>query len=229
MLADRSRPSVARCGENFLFSTLRKHTACYRSADAIAPLRLAIRRSLIASVLLLAPPLWCQAGVQVLDSQTLAALESALAEPDSFADAAEAQVWLTDMSTRLQNRVPDPERRVEMLRAIHREATRAGVPPEMVLAVIEIESNFDHAAISSAGARGLMQVMPFWKNELGREEDNLLTMHTNLRYGTTILAQYYAQEKGNWVRALNRYNGRLKNNPYAGKVLDALRLRWFRQ
>ncbi len=182
-----------------------------------------------AFTILLSLPWWCQAGVQVLDNQTLAALESALVEPDSFSDAAEAQVWLTDMSTRLQNRVPDPVRRVDMLRAIHREATRAGVPPEMVLAVIEIESNFDHAAISSVGARGLMQVMPFWKNELGREEDNLLTVHTNLRYGTTILAQYYAQEKGNWTRALNRYNGRLHNNPYAGKVLEALRQRWFRQ
>ncbi len=197
--------------------------------DSNNGLRTTAARLMLASTLLLAGTAPGQAAGQELDGKTLAALESALAAPDSFADAAEAQVWLADMSTRLQRRVPDAERRVAMLRAIHRESTRAGVPPEMVLAVIEIESNFDHAAISRVGARGLMQVMPFWKKELGREDDNLLTLHTNLRYGTTILAHYYARENGNWTRALNRYNGRLHNNPYAGKVLEALRLRWFRQ
>lgn len=186
-------------------------------------------RLVMALGLALAAPLQSHAATQILDSDTLAALELALETPDSFSDAAEAQVWLADMSTRLQRRVPNADTRIAMLRSIHREAKRAGVPPEMVLAVIEIESHFDHAAISPVGARGLMQVMPFWKKELGRDEDNLLSMQTNLRYGTTILAHYYAREKGNWTRALNRYNGRLKNNPYAGKVLDALRLRWFRQ
>lgn len=195
-----------------------------RSGVRTAPGRVALALSLLLTGTPCSP-----AAVQELDTNTLAALESALAAPDSFADAAEAQVWLADMSTRLQRRVPDAQRRVELLRTIHRESARAGVPPEMVLAVIEIESNFDHAAISRVGARGLMQVMPFWKKELGREDDNLLTMHTNLRYGTTILAHYYARENGNWTRALNRYNGRLHNNPYAGKVLEALRLRWFRQ
>lgn len=169
------------------------------------------------------------ASTQIPDSETLSALEQSLETAASFEDSAAAQVWLLDMSSRLAGRVPDAEYRLTLLQQVHAAATRAKVPPEMVLAVIQIESNFDYAAISSAGALGLMQVMPFWKSELGREDDNLLDMQTNLRYGTAILAHYLQRENGNWVRALNRYNGRLNNNPYANKVLDALRTRWFRQ
>lgn len=163
------------------------------------------------------------------DPELLAALDQALSAPHSFRDAAEAQVWLLDMGSRLQRRVPDPAQRMRLLRAVHREAARAEVPPEMVLAVIEIESGFEPTAISRVGARGLMQVMPFWKRELGREEDNLLHLETNLRYGCTILAHYRDRERGDWRRALNRYNGRLHSNPYADKVLEALRHRWYRQ
>lgn len=163
------------------------------------------------------------------DPALRAALDSALTDPGSFADAAEAQVWLMDYAIRLEPWIADAEQRATLLRAIHREAQIADVPPEMVLAVIEIESAFDAYAISPAGALGLMQVMPFWTRELGREDDNLLDFQTNLRYGTTILAHYLKREKGNWTRALNRYNGKLNNNPYAAKVLKALRQRWFQQ
>lgn len=186
-----------------------------------------IRIATIMAGCLAAGPLL--AAVQVSDPQTLAALESAMAAPDSFADAAEAQVWLLDMSTRLERRVPDSEYRMELLRAVHRESKRAQVPAEMVLAVIEIESAFERTAISHAGALGLMQVMPFWRDEIGRPDDDLLNPWVNLRYGTTILAHYRDREKGDWRRALNRYNGKLRNNPYADKVLDALRRRWYKQ
>lgn len=186
------------------------------------------KKPIIVAALAL-PLLNATASTQIPDSETLAALANALTAVESFEDSAAAQVWLLDMSTRLATRVPDADYRLALLRDIHAAATRSNVPPEMVLAVIQIESNFDYAAISSAGALGLMQVMPFWKSELGRDDDNLLDVRTNLRYGTAILAHYFTRENGNWVRALNRYNGRLNNNPYANKVLHALRTHWFRQ
>lgn len=188
---------------------------------------LTVCRHLLAAFVVMTAPV--AHASEFPDPALRAALESALADPGSFADAAEAQVWLIDMGGRLSPWIKDPHERTELLRAVHREAKRADVPPEMVLAVIEIESAFQTIAISSAGALGLMQVMPFWTREIGRPEDNLLDRDTNLRYGTTILAHYLARENGHWERALNRYNGKLRDNPYAGKVLDALRLRWFRQ
>ena len=97
-----------------------------------------------------------------------------------------------------------------------------------MLAVIDVESNFDRFAISVAGARGLMQIMPFWLNEIGRPDDNLLRINTNLRFGCTILKYYLDMENGDLVRALGRYNGSLGSSRYSNKVLDKLRLKWFR-
>ena len=112
---------------------------------------------------------------------------------------------------------------------MHYEATRADLPPELVLAVIETESNFNRWAISVVGARGLMQIMPFWLKEIGREDDNLFTVSTNLRFGCTILRHYLDREKGNISRALGRYNGSLGKVKYPNKVLDKLRRNWYRQ
>jgi soluble lytic murein transglycosylase-like protein len=155
-------------------------------------------------------------------------LRVAANEVDSFPDHFEAQVWLTDMSARLARQVRDPAERIEILQRVHREATRADIPPELVLAVIDIESNFDRFAISVVGARGLMQVMPFWLDEIGRPDDNLMQIETNLRFGCTILKYYLDMEKGNIPRALGRYNGSLGKRKYPNKVLDRLRLKWFR-
>lgn len=155
-------------------------------------------------------------------------LRSAASEADSFADHFDAEVWLTDMSRRLQRQVRDPEERIEILRHVHYEAVRAELAPELVLAVIDVESNFDRFAISVAGARGLMQVMPFWLQEIGRPDDNLLRVTTNLRFGCTILKYYLDMENGDLVRALGRYNGSLGSQRYSNKVLDKLRLKWFR-
>jgi soluble lytic murein transglycosylase-like protein len=152
----------------------------------------------------------------------------AASDAKSFGDEFDAEVWLTDMSTRLGRTVKDPEERLEILRHVHFEATRADLAPELVLAVIEVESNFDHYAISVAGARGLMQIMPFWLAEIGRPEDNLMHIGTNLRYGCTILKHYLEIEKGDLSRALGRYNGSLGQRTYPNKVLDKLRLKWFR-
>lgn len=161
------------------------------------------------------------------DVELAALLKKAASEAESFGDQYEATVWLTDMSHRLRHRIPDPEFRVKLLKGVHHEATRAGVRPELVLAVIEVESNFDQFAISSVGARGLMQVMPFWKKIIGRADDNLFRMKTNLRYGCTILKYYLDKEQGNLTRALGRYNGSLGKWKYPGKVYHALDNRWF--
>jgi soluble lytic murein transglycosylase-like protein len=136
-------------------------------------------------------------------------LRVAASESDSFPDRFEAEVWLTDMSRRLARHVSDPEERIKILTRVHYEASRVELPPELILAVIEVESNFDRYAISVAGAIGLMQIMPFWLDEIGRPNDNLLHINTNLRYGCTILRFYYDKEKGDLRRALGRYNGSL--------------------
>ncbi len=154
-------------------------------------------------------------------------LREAMADIDSFEDRFEAQVWLTDMAIRLGNQVKDPNERVFILKQVHLEATQVDMPPEMVLAVIDIESAFDAYAVSRAGAQGLMQVMPFWLDEIGRPGDRLVDIRTNLRMGCTILRYYYDMEDGDWTRALGRYNGSLGSRVYPEKVLTRLSTRWF--
>ncbi len=157
------------------------------------------------------------AAVSEADPALRELLRTAAGESDSFSDRFDAVVWLTDMSRRLERRLPDAAFRIELLKNAHYEATRAGLEPELVLSVIQIESNFEPYAISSAGARGLMQIMPFWLKEIGRPGDNLFDVHTNLRYGCTILKYYLDREKGNRVRALSRYNG-TREHRYANAV-----------
>ena len=104
--------------------------------------------------------------------------------------------------------------------------SRARLPPELVLALIQVESRFDRFAISSAGAQGLMQIMPFWLKQIGRPGDNLFKSTTNLRMGCTILRYYLDKEKGDMTRALARYNGSLGSHVYPNLVYSALRTRW---
>ena len=153
-------------------------------------------------------------------------LAQAIESADSFEDRFDAEVWLVDMSSRLQPYVEDEAHRLDMLRSIHREATRAELVPELVLAVIEIESRFDIFAISRVGAQGLMQVMPFWLKEIGHPDDNLVDMVTNLRMGCTILKYYMDMEKNDLHKALGRYNGSYGSKVYSSKVLEVLRKRW---
>jgi len=158
-----------------------------------------------------------------------AVLIDAIQSADSFDDRFDAEVWLTDMSQRLSHKVSDPEERLLILRTVHYEASRADLPPEMVLALIQVESNFDRFAISYAGARGLMQVMPFWLDEIGRPNDDLFDIHTNLRMGCTILRHYLEREKGDRTRALARYNGSVGKVWYPQRVYKALSKRWYQQ
>jgi soluble lytic murein transglycosylase-like protein len=182
---------------------------------------------IVTAVLLVALTPVCQAQDE-RDPELIALLREAAKEVGGFADHFDAQVWLTDMSARLERQVKDPEERIEILKRVHHEAQRAELRPELVLAVIDVESNFDRFAISVAGARGLMQIMPFWLAEIGRPDDNLMQIETNLRFGYTILKYYIEIEKGNLPRALGRYNGSLGKRKYPNKVLDKLRLKWFR-
>ncbi len=168
-----------------------------------------------------------QSRQSAYDSELAALLKKAASETNGFTDQYDATVWLTDMSHRLRKRIPNPKFRIELLTNVHNEARRVGVEPELVLAVIEVESNFKQFAISRVGARGLMQVMPFWLKKIGRPGDSLFNVSTNLRYGCTILKYYLDKEKGNLTRALGRYNGSLGRWKYPGKVYRALDTRWY--
>ena len=187
-----------------------------------------MRISTIVSTLLLSVTLGTVVAQDGPDPELRELLRAAASEADSFPDRFDAQVWLSDMSGRLERQVENHQERIEILKRVHFEATRIDIAPELVLAVIDIESNFDRYAISVAGARGLMQIMPFWLNEIGRPHDNLLHINTNLRFGCTILKYYLDVEKGDLKRALGRYNGSLGKAKYPNKVLDKLRKKWFR-
>ncbi|HEY9181568.1 MAG TPA: lytic transglycosylase domain-containing protein [Gammaproteobacteria bacterium] len=155
-------------------------------------------------------------------------LVSVIADSNSFADRFDAEVWLTDMSRRLARQVPDPSERLKILRAVHAQATLAGVEPELVLAVIDVESNFDRFAISSATALGLMQVMPFWVPELGYKDKNqLFDIEINVLLGCRILKYYLEMENGDLVKGLARYNGSVGKRWYADRVIERLRTKWF--
>ncbi|MGL1832613.1 lytic transglycosylase domain-containing protein [Rhodocyclaceae bacterium SMB388] len=138
----------------------------------------------------------------------------------------ELQHWLDAMSKQLARWIPDARYREELLLTIDYEATRAGLDPQWILGVIQVESAFRKYAVSSAGARGYMQVMPFWVDVIGRPEDNLFHLRTNLRYGCTILRHYLDIEKGDLFRALGRYNGSLGRPAYPNLVRDAWASNW---
>jgi soluble lytic murein transglycosylase-like protein len=164
---------------------------------------------------------------QAPDLELKALLKKTVNEADSFYDRFDAEVWLVDMSKRLSRYIDDPQERMMLLKKVHAEARKAGLEPELVMSLIHVESAFQRFAISSVGAQGLMQVMPFWKNEIGRPDDNLMDLQTNLRYGCTILKHYIDKEKGNLIRALARYNGSLGRLKYPEKVMRFWEQYWF--
>lgn len=154
-------------------------------------------------------------------------VRQAATDSTGFRDKYVAQVWLMTMSERLAPLIPDDKRRLALLKMIHEEAARANVSPELVLAVIDVESRFDRYAISNAGARGLMQIMPFWLKLIDRPDDNLFHVRTNLRMGCTILKYYLDQSHGDIREALQRYNGVTDGINYSDKVLKALSRKWY--
>ena len=167
------------------------------------------------------------ADTQPVDPELRQLLTEAINSSESFDDRFHAEVWLLDMSNRLKRYVKDEETRLTMLKQIHLEASRSKLQPELVLALIEVESHFDTYAISKSGAQGMMQVMPFWLDEIGRPDDNLIDMKTNLRMGCTILKYYMDMEKNDLHKALARYNGSAGSKVYSNKVLKALHNHWY--
>lgn len=143
-----------------------------------------------------------------------------------FKDPKEGKVWLAEMSRRLKRMMPDDNYRKGFITTVHYEASRAGLDPQIVLSVIHVESAFRKYAVSSAKARGYMQVMPFWVRLIGADDHNLFDMRLNLRYGCTILRHYLDLEKGNLFRALARYNGSLGKATYPDLVFSKYRRYW---
>lgn len=186
-----------------------------------------MRRALVTGALLLALSASAHSATEAVDPRLRQALIEAVEAGDSFDNRFVAEVWLMDMGHRLASRIPDPDRRMTILRRVHYEAKRAELDPELVLAVIEVESNFNPYAISVAGARGLMQIMPFWLEEIGQPEDNLFDVATNLRMGCAILRHYLDRERGDLSRALARYNGSVGQTWYPDRVFRALEQRWY--
>jgi soluble lytic murein transglycosylase-like protein len=187
-----------------------------------------LRRFLYSSVfaLLATLSLPAQSAVDHADPELRSYLKQAIANASQFKDRFDAEVWLVSMSQPMSRYVKDHEERLSLLQSIHRAASAAELQPELVLAVIQVESAFDQYAISRVGAQGLMQVMPFWKKEIGRPDDNLTDVETNLRYGCYILKVYIQKEKGHLARALARYNGSLGKTWYSERVLVALDRNW---
>lgn len=143
-----------------------------------------------------------------------------------FFNEQDGQAWLSEMSRRLERRMPDQKMREDFLRTVHYEASRAGLDPQLVLGLIQVESGFKKYAVSSVGARGFMQVMPFWVNSIGNPDHNLFHLRLNLRYGCTILRHYLDIENGDLFRALGRYNGSLGQPEYPNMVVGAWKRYW---
>ncbi|MEM8767896.1 MAG: transglycosylase SLT domain-containing protein [Pseudomonadota bacterium] len=160
------------------------------------------------------------------DVALLDKLAASLAATHQDMDRFDAQVWLMASEQRLARYMDSERERFELLQLVYREAERAGLDPDLVLAVMQVESHFDRYAISRVGAQGLMQIMPFWRAELGRPQDNLTHVETNVIYGTTILAHYLEVSRGDLVEALGRYNGSKGRLKYPELVIGAWRKVW---
>ena len=182
----------------------------------------------LAALTLLA--LWVLPGAARADEQRdpelKALLQKIIGSADCFADKYESEVWYKTMEPRLAQFVPTHAERVEILDHVFCEAKRdptLQIPPDLVLALMEVESRFDRWAVSPAGAVGLMQVMPFWPRELG-VQNQLVKVAPNIRMGCEILRYYLRLEHRNWRLALARYNGSVGQNKYPALVMQ----RWDR-
>jgi soluble lytic murein transglycosylase-like protein len=172
-----------------------------------------------------APPMRADAQ---RDPELRTVVQAAITQAECFADKYDSAVWYQLMEPRLRRRVSDHAERLAILQAVWCEAHRADaapLPPGLVLAVIDVESAFDRYAVSSAGAVGLMQVMPFWPERLGMERHQLTRVASNIRMGCAILRHYLQAEKRDFYRALGRYYGNVGDRSYAGLVVG----RWTRQ
>ena len=189
-------------------------------------------RKLTALLLVLWAPMSFAGNQQYepLSTSVQASLYAAISDQATpflaFDTVQEARTWLDVMSKKLETRIPDRRTREEFLVTVHYEAKRAGLDPQLVLGLIQVESNFRKYSVSSAGARGYMQVMPFWTKLIGQPGHNLFHLRLNLRYGCTILRHYLNIERGDYFRALGRYNGSLGRAEYPNLVVRAWTSNW---
>jgi len=164
---------------------------------------------------------------EVLSAAVRASLAHAVADsPNVDVADMDTRAWVRAMTPRMIGRFSDERSTRRFLALVRYEAMRAGLDPQLVLAVMDVESHFRKYAVSKAGARGLMQVMPFWIALIGVPGQDLFVERTNLRYGCTILRYYIDREHGNLVNALARYNGTLGQADYPNRVLKAWKDRW---
>jgi soluble lytic murein transglycosylase-like protein len=185
--------------------------------------------SLLAATLLLltVTAFGMQPGAQ-RDPELRAILAKAIQTADCFPDKFDSAVWFTLMEPKLRRIVKDADERLRILNTAFCEAHRPGevrLPPGLIMAVMDIESRFNRWAVSSAGAVGLMQVMPFWPSELGMQRHQLVHIEANMRMGCAILRHYLKRERNDVRRALARYNGSVGRREYPDKVVG----RWTRQ
>lgn len=187
--------------------------------------------SLLLAALFLTHP--AQAGGQreeAMSANVRSSLQRGLADTavtrTAFSQAADEAAWLKEMSRRLAKRMPDASERMEFLTTLHWEASRAGVDPQLMLGLIQVESGFRKYAVSPVGARGYTQVMPFWVKAIGNPDHNLFQLRTNLRYGALILRHYIDIERGDLFRALGRFNGSLGRPEYPNLVVGAWKRHW---
>lgn len=187
--------------------------------------------ALLVTTLLLTPPVF--AGAQreeALSASARASLQKSLADTavprTAFRNPADEAAWLKEMSQRLARRMPNEAERLEFLTTLHWEASRAGLDPQLMLGLIQVESGFRKYAMSPVGARGYTQVMPFWIRTIGNPDHNLFQLRTNLRYGALILRHYIDIERGDLYRALGRYNGSLGRAEYPNLVVGAWKRFW---
>lgn len=203
----------------------------------VMPVNLPRRAAALAALALAILPRRALAGAQkyeALAASVRTALGALIADPspptrrfDTEAERTTFERWLREMSRRLAVRLPLPRTRDDLLRTLDYEAIRAGLDRQMVLGLIQVESNFRKYAISGAGAIGYMQVMPFWVDLIGDGDvRSLFDMRTNLRYGCVILRRYIDQERGDLFRALGRYNGSTGDSTYPNAVLAAWKGDW---
>jgi len=187
----------------------------------------------LAALALLCAPSAVLAGAQIyepLAASVQAAMSKAVSDSAPLRSAFSSKVdeanWLIAMSRRLDTRMRDYKTRIAFLKSVHYEASRAGLDPQLVLGLIQVESGFKKYSVSRSGARGYMQVMPFWVKLIGARGDDLFDMRKNIRYGCTILRHYLDIEKGDLYRALGRYNGSLGMPEYPRAVEAAWKHRW---
>jgi soluble lytic murein transglycosylase-like protein len=187
------------------------------------------RRARLAALLLTAAPCALAATEAQHEPELQAVVRRAIDAAPCFADKFDSAVWFRLQEPRLRKFVEDVDERMLILETAYCEASRAGeqrLPLGLIMAIMDVESRFDRWAVSSAGAVGLMQVMPFWPEQLGMQRRDLSRIKSNMQMGCAILRHYLKREKNDWHKALARYNGSVGSRKYSDLVLTRWTTRW---